>query len=144
MPPKLELVREWFQLARADLEAARVLLRGDPPLLRPAGFHLQQTIEKALKGVLLLNEQRPPRTHSLADLFGLVERWLPGVSEYEADCGWLTGCAVELRYPDSEIAISLDSANRGLAATEAVFKYIRGKMPPEVVDYEAEEENQDA
>ena len=132
MPPKLELVRQWFELAQADLESARHLLQHDPPLLRPSCFHLQQTIEKALKGILLLNDQRPPRTHNLADLFGLCERWLPGVLLHEPDCEWLTGCAVELRYPDTETTITLDAANRGLAATEAVFQYVLGKMPPEV------------
>jgi HEPN domain-containing protein len=132
MPPKLEFVREWFQLARADLESARHLLRHDPPLLRPACFHMQQTIEKALKGILLFNDQRPPRIHDLADLFGLCERWLPGVAEYEADCAWLTRGAVELRYPDVEAEITLESANQGLTAAETVLGYVLGKMPPEV------------
>jgi HEPN domain-containing protein len=132
MPPKLELVRDWFQLARADLEAARHLLQHDPPFARSACFHLQQTVEKALKGILILNDQRPPRIHDLADLFGLCERWLPGIAEHEADCAWLTKGAVEFRYPDVEAEITLDSANQGLKAAEAMLQYVLGKMPAEV------------
>jgi HEPN domain-containing protein len=132
MPPKLELVRDWLQLAQADLEAARVPLRGDSPLVRQACFHLQQTVEKTLKGVLIFNDQRPPRIHDLADLFGLCERWLPGVTEHEADCARLTRGAVEFRYPDVEAEITLESANQGLKAAETARGYVLANMPPEV------------
>lgn len=81
MPPKVELVRDWMAAARQDLQAADVLLASTPPLPESACFHLQQAIEKAFKGVLLLNDQRPPRTHDLIDLMGLCERWLPGLNQ---------------------------------------------------------------
>jgi HEPN domain-containing protein len=132
MPPRHELVREWFKLARSDLESARVLLQHDTPLLTQACFCLQQSIEKTLKGVLLLNGQRPPRTHNLADLFGLCECWVSGVVQYETDCEWLTKGAVELRYPSAAEEIDLELVQRGLTATEAVLQYVWDHVPPEV------------
>ncbi len=132
MPPRIELVREWISKAQSDLRAARLLREQEPGLIEPACFHMQQAIEKALKGVLLLHEQRPPRTHRLADLFGLCERWLPGLSKYEESCEWLSACAVDMRYPGKELPISANMATSGLAATETIIDFILKKLPPEV------------
>jgi HEPN domain-containing protein len=129
MPPRIELVREWIELARKDMAAARRLLEGDATLFENACFHMQQAIEKALKGVLLLNEQKPPRTHNLADLFGLCERWLPGLSTYEEACEWLSACAVDARYPGPRIPVTLDMAKAGLAATESVIEFVLSQLP---------------
>ena len=132
MPPNRELTRKWFCLAHSDLESARHLLRHDPPLVRSACFHAQQTVEKALKGVLLLNDQRPPRTHSLADLFGLCKRWLPGLSKHEDGCEWLTACAVQLRYPDSPMEVTRDTGDEAVAAAERLLTFVLEKVPAEV------------
>ncbi|MFQ5411071.1 MAG: HEPN domain-containing protein [Phycisphaerae bacterium] len=132
MPPKLELVQEWLRSARMDLESAWHLVRHDPPLLETACFHAQQSIEKALKAVLLMNEQRPPRIHDLSDLFGLCERWMPDLSELGSRCEWLTTCAVELRYPDNPPPITPQLSEDALTSAEAVLESILRNMPPEV------------
>lgn len=132
MPPKLEFVREWLHLAQVDLDSARHLLKAAPPLVRPACFHAQQAIEKALKAVLVLNEQRPPRTHNLADLVGLCERWVPGLSEMESRCDWLTAFAVEVRYPDTGFEPTVEQANDALATAEQILEIVVDSSPPEV------------
>jgi HEPN domain-containing protein len=85
-----------------------------------------------LKGLLLFNEQRPPRTHSLIDLFGLCERWRPGLAAYEEDCEWPTGFAVELRYQGHEGEITREMASKGLAAVESAIRFVVSKLPREV------------
>lgn len=132
MPPRLELVREWLMAAQKDLDSARVLLRSDPPLLESGCFHCQQAAEKAFKAILLLNDQRPPRTHNLADLIGLCERWAPGLTDYESRCDWLTACAVDIRYPDSRIALTAELGNNALATAEEVYSFVLKNVPPEV------------
>ena len=132
MPPKTELVREWIRLAGVDLESAEHLLSRDPPLLETACFHIQQSIEKALKAVLVLNDQRPPRTHCLEDLLGLCDRWMPGVAEFESGCAWLSGWAVELRYPNNPPSVTPELAGGAAKTAKAVLDYIRDRLPPEV------------
>jgi HEPN domain-containing protein len=132
MPPKDELVRDRFMLAQQDLDSARLLLRRSPPLLESGCFHCQPTIEKALKAVLLLNDQRPPRTHSLADLFGLCERYVPRLSAYERQCAGLNVCATDARYPDSRTRITPQSAANALAAVEEAFAFVLEHMPVEL------------
>jgi HEPN domain-containing protein len=129
MPPKLELVREWLRLARADLDSARHLFHRDPPLLETACFHAQQTVEKALKAVLLPNEQRPPRSHNLEDLIGLCHRWMPGLASFEESCAWLTACAVRMRYPDNAPAVTRQLTEEALQTAEAVLQHVLNQSP---------------
>ncbi len=132
MPPKLELVQEWLRIAQKDLESAVHLFQRDPPLLETACFHAQQTVEKALKAVLLLNEQRPPRTHNLEDLLGLCNCWIQGLSVFEERCAWLSSCAVQLRYPESPPAITPELTADALQTAQEVLQFVVSQMPPEV------------
>lgn len=132
MPPKLEAVRDWFTFAQTDLQTAQYLLQRAPPFLRQACLHMQQAIEKSLKGVLLLNDQRPPRTHSLADLIGLCERWIPGLSQRAKSVEWLTAYAEDERYPGAVQMIEPETARQGFATVQAILEFIHSAMPPEV------------
>jgi HEPN domain-containing protein len=131
MPPKNSMVREWLAHAQRDLRSARRLLE-EPPEIETACFRCQQAVKKSLKAMLALNDQRPPHTHKLSDLFGLCERWMPGIAAHEADCGWLTGCAVESRYPDNKVKLTHETVTRGLAAAEMVVALGLHNMPAEV------------
>ena len=62
--PEPNLSTEWFALGDQDLAAARILLTEDGPLPVVA-FHLQQTIEKYLKGYLLNLGWQLRRIHDL-------------------------------------------------------------------------------
>ncbi len=53
MPPKKDSLypRDWFRLAAKDFKRTEDLLNVDDP--EGAGYHLQQAVEKYLKGFLL-------------------------------------------------------------------------------------------
>ncbi|HMQ15350.1 MAG TPA: HEPN domain-containing protein [Phycisphaerae bacterium] len=131
MPPDIETAREWMQLSQEDLNAAKLLFSQKAPLLQ-TGFHCQQAVEEALKVVLVLNRQRPPHTHNLADLFGLAARWIPELLQHEPQCTWLTTFAVETRYPGSGQPVTSDMATRAKAAAQALFDFVRASVPAEV------------
>lgn len=93
-----ELARLMLQKARQDLEATRNLSRAANVADEIAGFHVQQTIEKALKAVLTRLGLEYEYTHDLSVLFQQVEAvgidmptGLPAVEE-------LTAFAVQFRY----------------------------------------------
>jgi len=79
-----------------------------------------------------LNEQRPPRTHSLADLLGLCERWMPRLSAVENRCEWLTAFAVEGRYPDPGYEPTANQATEALDIASRTLEIILESSPPEV------------
>ena len=64
-----------------------------------ACFHSQQCVEKALKGVLVYEEGRAPRTHAITELVGLLI--VDFVADLEDELGDLDDYYVPTRYPDA-------------------------------------------
>jgi HEPN domain-containing protein len=64
MPPRDSLYpQDWFRIAEKDLKRAEHLLSIDDP--EGAGYHLQQSVEKYLKGFLLYKGWKLKRIHDL-------------------------------------------------------------------------------
>ena len=69
---KTDLFDKWMKLAHDDYDMA-VLASGHKKFLY-AAFHLQQSMEKALKGVIILQgDEQPPYTHDLVRLYETIE-----------------------------------------------------------------------
>ena len=60
----------WLERAAEDIRVAKVLLRED--IATQAAFHLQQSVEKVLKALLVAARQDVRKTHDLAALAALV------------------------------------------------------------------------
>jgi len=69
----LDMPRQLLTLAERDYQAALILARAENPQKEAAGFHLQQSVEKALKAWLALRGIDYPNTHDLSLLLGLLE-----------------------------------------------------------------------
>jgi HEPN domain-containing protein len=100
LPEKqVALARAWLEKALGDLETARSVI-GSPRI--PAwivGFHLQQAVEKAWKGRLVMMGIRAPAVH---DLRALLQARAPDANppgEIAALIEVLQPFAVEERYP---------------------------------------------
>lgn len=94
-----ELARAWYEKANGDLTAARSMAALPQVPGWILGFHLQQAVEKAWKGRLVLAGVRPPPIH---DLRALLEA-RPGLDSPPPDAvtliEGLQAFAVEERYP---------------------------------------------
>ena len=95
-------LKSWIENAEEDFSAAKALLRLKKPLLSGACFHAQQSAEKYLKALLILNDIDIPKTHDL-----------PTLNTMCIDAGILTGFdpqqlidlteyAVRKRYPGNQ------------------------------------------
>ena len=102
---------EWLRRAQADLRAAELLL-ADPDLPRwPAGFHLQQAAEKALKAVLVARGRAAPRSHDLEQLAEAAATLDPGLSGWGDRLLALNDFGVAQRYPGiDEPTVDMESA----------------------------------
>jgi HEPN domain-containing protein len=87
MDEKLELVREWLTKAMLDLKAARTISENVPQYLDGAAFHCQQAVEKAIKALLTLHDQRFGKTHDLELLAFALSRPCPTLSFGRASMG---------------------------------------------------------
>jgi HEPN domain-containing protein len=71
-----EATERWLMFARQDLRMAELAL--SEGIFNQACFHAQQCVEKAIKGWLERQGQRPPRTHRMADLLTFLPPDLMG------------------------------------------------------------------
>jgi HEPN domain-containing protein len=60
----------WLEFARQDLQMAELAF--NEGIYNQVCFHSHQCIEKCLKAELTNMNKKPPRTHSIVDLLGLL------------------------------------------------------------------------
>jgi HEPN domain-containing protein len=91
--------REGVRKAEDDFRAAGILAAGRGPFHDQVCFHCQQAAEKYLKAIL--HERGVPfaKTHDLEDLLDLLLPHHSSLSGYRRALRFLTGFAVDPRYP---------------------------------------------
>lgn len=90
---------EWFERGDRDIETAQ-LLYDEQGYTDVIAYHIQQAIEKYLKGYLVLKGQRPPWVHELDTLLNLVSKAEPDLySPYIDLCEKATRYYFDERYP---------------------------------------------
>ena len=93
---------DWYDYAREDLDMAEAGLARDH--LKSAAVHVHQALEKALKGFIIRNGEKPPRTH---DLGALLDVAAPHTKELEKERRWLevlSGYYETFHYPGKRTA----------------------------------------
>jgi len=101
MPPEKESrdPSEWFRKAKQDLD--RVPRRLKENDCEDASFHLQQALEKYLKGFLISRAQSLLRTHNLSLLLDEAAPLAPELEQFRSLCQEVSAFYVEERYPIS-------------------------------------------
>lgn len=92
-----------LRVALRDLQTAQ-LLEAAPAPESSWGFHLQQTIEKALKAWILSLNHQSPYIHDLSDLLRILSDLGQEVEPYAE----MTVFTVQLRYDDEPNPLNLD------------------------------------
>ncbi len=95
-------------------------------------FHAQQAVEKALKAYLILQSKYFGKTHNLSQLIDLcseVDREFQQLHDLSID--ELYPLAIEARYPDTEVEVSIDEAREAVDKAKIAIYFttrkIRGK-----------------
>lgn len=124
----LELTREWFKKADHDLLNAEIILEsGREPLpLDTVCFHCQQAVEKYLKGFLAYHEVQFPRTHFLATLLDQCKHIDKTFEELD-EVIELNAYAVDIRYPDDAMEITLKDTQEAYEIANRVKSFVTGK-----------------
>jgi HEPN domain-containing protein len=86
----------WLRISAEDLQSAEVLF--DRKLFRPACYHAQQAVEKALKALLIDRNIETPRTHNLLDLNNAVKKLGYAAALIDEDAVYLSSI-YRARYP---------------------------------------------
>lgn len=91
------LPKDWFRKGDIDIKRAEILLENNDA--GGAAFHLQQAIEKYLKGYLIGKGWKLERIHDLEDLLDYAVDYNKGFEEFRVLCQETTEYYIEERYP---------------------------------------------
>jgi HEPN domain-containing protein len=120
----LEYANEWLRFAEMDLSSANHLTTHFPFPSEIICYLCQQSSEKSLKGLLVLNEITPPKIHDLVELHILCEPFVTNLSAILTQCNVLNKFSVIPRYPN-EIQIAEDDARGALKYAKDVLDFVR-------------------
>jgi len=119
---------EWLTFAEMDLGSAEHLLTYFPLPLEIICFHCQQSVEKCLKGILVLQKTIPPKTHNLEELYILCEPFVSNIENIKIKCNILNKYSVMPRYP-REIMITEMDVREALACAKDVLNFLKPLFP---------------
>lgn len=80
--------KDWFQKAEQDWNRVEILLKANDT--EGAGFHLQQSLEKYLKGFLLSKGWKLQRIHDLEKLLNIALKYAPELETFRPTCEQVT------------------------------------------------------
>lgn len=98
-----KIVKEWFKYAIRDLKSAQHLSHLGPDYKNQIAFHIQQCVEKSIKGYLAHHKVRFSKTHSIARLADEVSTIDQKLAHQLAKHSKMSRYAVIFRYPDAEL-----------------------------------------
>ncbi|MBD3306285.1 HEPN domain-containing protein [candidate division KSB3 bacterium] len=88
---------QWLEYAEQDYQAAQILLQSH--LYNPCLYHVQQSIEKYLKAIIVEYEFGFQRTHSIRGLVNIVSQHGVLVEIAEDDIDLIDAIYMPVRYP---------------------------------------------
>jgi len=96
----LKEIKEWFDIADDDLEAAKYLNTSHKPNYYIIYYHCSQSIEKYLKGYLMYNNVKFKFEHDLVYLNSECSKINKEFEKLNTNCSIITAGAKRLRYPN--------------------------------------------
>lgn len=105
-----DLFQKWLALASDDLKMAEFALKES--LWLPCAFHVQQSIEKSFKGLIVkFGTEEPPYTHDLVRLLDLAVVISPELETYRKTLSSINPFYIRARYPSykEKVASTLDT-----------------------------------
>ena len=121
---KYEYTKEWLIYAERDFSSAEYLLGHRPLPMELICFLCQQTVEKCLKGFLVLNNAVPDKTHNLDNLCRSCMAFSGEFKGLLNSCNILNKYSVQPRYPN-EIAIEEEDVTEAIKNARKVFEFVK-------------------
>lgn len=118
---------DWFRIAAKDLQRVRRQLADHDT--EDAAFHLQQAVEKGLKGFLLARGWRLRRIHDLEVLLNDAVRYNPGLERYRLLCQQAAAYYIIERYPTLEESPSLADVRRAHTEAKKLVRDLQRRRP---------------
>lgn len=114
--------KEWIRRAKSNLVKSKITKTEDM-LYEDLCFDLQQSAEKALKGLIIRLGLTAPRTHSLHELLDIIRTRMIVPDEMRRVM-FLNNYAVSTRYPGDYTEITEEEYKEALEVAEMVYNWV--------------------
>lgn len=116
--------KEWFEIAKKDLNGAKILYEHDADYGLVL-FHLQQAVEKYLKGYLIYKTGLLQSGHNLMKLCKKASEFDNDFRKYIKDAAFLNGYYIETRYPaEDPLVAEKEDVEEGMKFTLDILAFI--------------------
>jgi HEPN domain-containing protein len=92
-----EETKVWLKYSEENFDSAKILLKSK--LFNPCLQNVQQTVEKALKAVLIDNDFKFKKTHDILELRTLLSKKNIDIDISDEDCDFLNSIYLPSKYP---------------------------------------------
>jgi len=116
-----EEIKKWIEKSDRDLNTAKYNLKGN--IFDASAFFAQQSVEKALKALLLKETNKFPKIHDLTKLGKLVD----APNEIIVLCSKINPGYIASRYPDQGEIYSKEEVEEIIKFSEEVLTWIKRK-----------------
>ena len=125
----METYKEWIKRAKGSFLVAKKLAKEEDLYFEDLCFHLQQSVEKAFKGLILFYGGELRKTHDLSVLIGLLGQHVE-VPDPILDVMRLDIYAVETRYPGIYDSVTHEEFEAHLEVVEQCLEWIESIINP--------------
>ena len=115
--------KDWFAKGDADIQTVEILLEHEGSM-EVAASHIQQAIEKYLKGYLISKDWELKKTHDLAELLDNAVELNPELEEFRGLCEESTAFYFGSRYPLFQKGPSKEEVEEALHKTKDLIDII--------------------
>jgi HEPN domain-containing protein len=122
------LHQQWLERSRSNLERARIDKFSRHILYEDMCFDCQQSVEKALKALLVFKNIEYDWTHDIGVLIKTLEDNHIEVSDDIKKSASLSVYAVRTRYPGHYEPIKKKEFQEALSMAEVVFDWVKGRL----------------
>lgn len=123
-----EVVKEWFSKGDKDIDTAEFLIQNER-YLEDVAFHIQQGVEKYLKGFLISHGWELEKIHDLVKLLKEAEKIDKAFKEFSQFAIDATGYYVEPRYPVGYVVeYTSDELHNQLEVAKKIITLIKEKL----------------
>ena len=133
MSEKIDIVKLWIEKADHDLGTAQVTFLYLPQYYDTIAFHCQQAVEKYLKSYLFFLGIDFKKQHSLNYLLSLISQQDDITNDVFDKASELEDFAVEIRYPDSTIELSVNDIHQAFSIAKFFREFVLIKMNLDLV-----------
>ena len=125
-----KIVSEWLRYAQNDLVVAKHCVDDlRPKQIEIAGYHCQQSAEKALKAFLIYKDIEPPKIHDLKVLCKMCQNIDNSFDVIKSSCARLTPYGVAARYPN-ELSPDENMVKTAINDAQKVYDLVIASLPP--------------